>query len=93
MPQKMLHVRIPASLEAQLSAFCQAYNQSASDVVRGALAYVLDKPSLYGELCARPVPTVFEEIRSPEQIAAYVEYEKQMQDFDMGTIVRECGLA
>jgi hypothetical protein len=92
MPQKMLHVRIPAQLEAQLRAFCESYGQSVSTVVRGALAYALARPGLYAELCERPIPTVFEEIRSPEQIAAYTAYEREMEAFDMQAVARTHGV-
>jgi hypothetical protein len=93
MSNRTLHVRIPPELDAQLAAFCDAYGQTASTVVRGALAYALAQPGLYAELCSQPVPTVFEELRTEEQIRAFAEYEKELEAFDMGTIVRECGLA
>jgi hypothetical protein len=92
MSSRLVTVRLPEALATQLGAFCAMAGQTVSDVVRGALAYALARPGLYAELCAHPVPTIFEELRTPEQQAAYADYERAMEAFDMGTIVRESGL-
>jgi hypothetical protein len=62
-------------------------------VIRNALGYALARPSIYNELCAHPMPTLDVDLRTPEQIRAWHEYSQELESFDMGTIVRECGLA
>ena len=91
MPSRTFHVRIPAALEAQLAAFCEAYGQAPSDVLRGALRYALARPALYADLCAHPVPTVFEEVRTDAQIRAWEQYQRELETFDLGAVAREQG--
>jgi antitoxin component of RelBE/YafQ-DinJ toxin-antitoxin module len=92
MSNRTIHVRIPAQLDAQLAAFCASYGQTPSTVIRGALAYALARPGLYAELCTQPVPTLFEEARSPEQIRAWDEYSQELETFDMQAVARALGV-
>jgi len=91
MPSRTLHVRIPPKLAAQLAAFCAAYGQTPSAVVRGALAQVLAQPALYVDLGDYPVPALDVDLRTPEQIHAWDQYQRELEAFDLGAVAREQG--
>jgi antitoxin component of RelBE/YafQ-DinJ toxin-antitoxin module len=88
---RIYRVRIGQQLSEQLEQVCAAARVPVSTAIRLAVEHALNDPAAW-QIFQRGLPFMVD-TRTPQQQEAFVEYERQMQGFDMGTVLRECGLA
>jgi hypothetical protein len=82
--------RLPRQLDQQLTELCEATRLPTATAIKRCVAYVLAHPEAW-DIFQAPYSLV--DSRTPQQQQAWQEYAQELERFDMGTILRERGLA
>ena len=77
MAQPVVHVRVPEQLLARLDALCSIVQRSRSAAIRESVQYVLEHEELWHVLLARHASTAVDDVRTPEQVAAWERDQEQ----------------
>jgi hypothetical protein len=88
----IFRVRLSQALAEQLAQVCEATRLPVSAAIRACIEHTLSDPQSW-QAFERALPYSVVDSRTPQQQAAWHEYEQELQHFDMDTIVRENGLA
>lgn len=86
---RVFRARIPPDLEHQLTDFCARWHVSPSAAIRLGLRYLLGHEDEVRAALAPPEREPLADTRTPEQQAAWVDYEVSLGAIDIGQIIRE----
>ena len=88
MPNPRYRVVLPMPLAECVDEVAEATGRPLSAVIRKCVELALSSPELQVLLRAEGPPVIVDS-RTPEQIAAWADYQERMRDVDIGTILRE----